>query len=140
MGALILMRRVAVISALSILGACSQATHPAGQAVDKFAGLDAEILKWRTGILASDPLCKSQASDQKCQSFEVACKAERNVTTAEAAKGITAHVVTAMTWSGWDPKLRQPQSGSRTVEFTRAGSSWTRGDHGPVNMESCADL
>ncbi len=134
------MRRVAVLSALSILGACSQATQPAGQAGDKFAGLDTEILNWRKEILASDPLCRSQAADQKCQSFEVACKAERNVTTAESGKGITAHVVTAMTWSGWDPKLRQPQSGSRTVEFTKAGSSWTRTDHSPVNMDSCADL
>ena len=140
MGALILMRQVAVISALLILGACRQATQSAGQAGGKFAGLDAEILNWRTGILASDPLCKSQAADQKCQSFEVACKAERNVTVEESAKGITAHVVTAMTWSGWDPKLRQPQSGARTVEFTKAGASWTRADHSPVNMDSCADL
>ncbi len=140
MGALILMRRAAVLSAFMMLAACSQASQPGGKAADKFAGLDGEILKWRSQILAADPLCKSQGQDQKCQSFEVACKAERNLTPQDQAKGVTAHVVAAMSWSGWDPKLKQPQSGSRAVEFTRDAAGWTRADHAPVNMESCADL
>lgn len=134
------MRRVAAIAALSILGSCSQAGQSGGAGPDKFAGLDGEILKWRMQIVATDPLCKSQAEDQKCQSFEVACKAERTVTPDDRAKGITAHVVTAMTWNGWDPKLKQAQSGSRTAEFTKAAAGWTRADHAPVNMSSCADL
>jgi hypothetical protein len=134
------MRRVAVIAALSMLGACSQASQSGGQAGDRFAGLDTEILKWRTGIIAADPLCKSQATDQKCQAFEVACKAERPVTADDQAKGVTAHVVAAITWEGWDPKLKQAQSGSRAAQFTKATSGWTRTDHPPVNMSSCADL
>jgi hypothetical protein len=133
------MRRVAVIAALSILGACNQADK-SGAGQDRFAGLDGEILKWRTQIVATDPLCTSQAEGQRCQSFEVACKAERTVTPADQAKGITAHVVTAMTWNGWDPKLKQDQSGSRTAEFSKGAAGWIRTDHAPVNMSSCADL
>jgi len=138
-GAKTLKTRAAAIAALLILGGCSQA-QKTGAGPDRFAGLDGAILKWRTDILASDPLCGSQAEGQKCQAFEVACKAERTVTPADRAKGITAHVVTAMTWNGWDPKLKQEQTGSRTAEFNKTGSGWTRADHAPVNMESCADL
>ena len=133
-------RRAAALAALLILGACGQAGHSGGNAADKFAGLDTEILKWRTEIIAADPLCKSQAADQKCESFEVACKAERTVTPADQAKGVTARVVAAMTWSGFDPKFQHAQSGSRTAEFSKTGSGWTRTEHAPVNMSSCADL
>jgi hypothetical protein len=134
------MRRVAAMAALSILGACGQSAPAGGQAAGKFAGLDNEILAWRTQIVAADPLCKGTSADQKCQTFEVACKAERTITPADTAKGITARVVTAMTWNGFDPKLKQPQAGSRTSEFTKDPSGWTRADHAPVNMSSCADL
>lgn len=134
------MRRAAALAALSVLGACSQSGSSGGQAADKFAGLDNEILTWRKQIIAADPLCRATSEDQKCQSFEVACKAERTVTPADAAKGITARVVTAMTWNGFDPKLKQAQAGSRTSEFTKGPSGWTRADHAPVNMSSCADL
>jgi hypothetical protein len=128
------------MAALSMLAACNQSGSSGGQAADKFAGLDNEILNWRTQIIAADPLCKGTAEGQKCQTFEVACKAERTVTTADTAKGITARVVTAITWNGFDPKLKQAQAGSRTSEFTKGPSGWTRADHAPVNMTSCADL
>ena len=131
--------RVAAIAALLILGGCSQGGQSAGSG-DKFAGLDTEILTWRTQIIAADPLCKSQAPGQACQSFEVACKAERAVTPADQTKGTTARVVAAITFEGWDPKLKQAQAGSRTVEFARSAAGWTRTDHPPVNMSSCADL
>lgn len=134
------MRRAAALAALSILGACNQSGTSGGQAADKFAGLDNEILNWRKQIIAADPLCKGTADDQKCQSFEVACKAERTVTSQDTAKGISARVVTAMTWNGFDPKLKQAQAGSRTSEFVKSASGWTRADHAPVNMSSCADL
>lgn len=132
-------RRVAAIAALLILGGCSQAGQ-SGKPADKFAGLDAEILKWRTDIIAGDALCKSQAEGEKCESFEVACKAERTITPAEQAKGITARVVAAMTWNGFDPKFKHAQSGVRAVEFDKSASGWTRTDHPPVNMSTCADL
>ena len=135
------MRPAAAVATLLILGGCSQGGQTGGQAApDRFAGLDVEILKWRQEILAVDPLCKSQGAAQKCQSFEVACKAERTVTPEDQAKGITAHVVTAMTFEGYDPKLRQGQSGARTAEFTKGAAGWTRAEHPPVNTSSCADV
>lgn len=140
MGVHILTRRVAAIAALLVLGGCGQGGQSGDKAQGKFAGLDGAILTWRTQIIAEDPLCKSQAEGQKCVDFEVACKAERTVTRDDAAKGITARVVTAMTWNGFDPKFQHPQAGSRTAEFIKGGSGWTRVDHAPVNMGSCADL
>jgi hypothetical protein len=125
--------------ALLILGGCNQAAKTGGGA-DKFAGLDGEILKWRSQIIAADPLCKSQAEGQKCESFEVSCKAERTVTPDDQAKGITARVVTAMSWNGFDAKFQHAQSGSRTAEFVKSSSGWTRAEHAPVNMGTCADL
>ncbi len=141
--------RAAVLAALLILGGavsgCSQGgkTAAAGDTAAtpaKFTGLDGEILAWRKEIIAADPLCKSTASDQKCQGFDVGCKAERTVTAEDAAKGITARVVVSMTWTGFDPKFSHAQNGSRAAEFAKAGSGWTRTDHKPVNMTSCADL
>lgn len=132
--------RVAAVAALLILGGCGEAGQSGGgQGGDKFAGLDQEILGWRKQIIAADPLCKATAEDQKCQGFEVACKAERTVTADDAAKGVTVRVVAAMTWNGWDPKLKQSQAGSRASEFVKGKSGWTRKDHAPVNMSSCAD-
>ena len=132
--------RAAAIAALMMLGACSQGGGSAGGTQDKFAGLDGEILKWRTDIMATDPLCKSQVADQKCESFEVACKAERTLTPEDQAKGGSARVVAAITWNGFDAKFQHAQSGSRTAEFDKSASGWTRTEHAPVNMSSCADL
>ena len=140
MGVPILTTRTAAVAVLLILGGCGQGGTSGGQAQDRFAGLDGQILNWRTEIIAVDPLCKSQEKDQKCQSFEVACKAERVVTPADQAKGITAHVVAAISWDGFDPKLKQVQAGSRAAEFTKSAAGWTRTDHAPVNMTTCADL
>jgi hypothetical protein len=135
-----LKRRAAALAALLILGGCSQGGQTGGGAADKFAGLDGAILTWRQDIIAADPLCKATAEDQKCQSFEVACKAERTVTPADQAKGITVRVVTMITWNGFDPKFNHPQSGTRAAEFTKTASGWTRAPHGPVYMQTCADL
>jgi len=140
MRALDVLRPAGVVATLSLLAACSPASQGGGQAGGKFAGLDGEILKWRTQIIATDPLCKSTAESQKCVGFDVACKAERTVTPADQAKGITARVVTAMTWNGWDPKLKQAQAGARTAEFAKGPAGWTRADHPPVNMSTCADV
>jgi hypothetical protein len=140
MGVWNLKRRAAVLAALLILGGCGQGATTGGAPAGKFAGLDGAILIWRKDIIATDPLCKATAEDQKCQKFEVACKAERTVTPAEAAKGVTDHVVAMITWDGFDPKFKHAQSGTQAAEFTRAGSGWTRAPHGPVYMQTCADL
>lgn len=90
--------------------------------------------------MASDPLCKSQVQDQKCQSFEVACKAERAVTPADQANGITARVVTMITWNGFDAKFMHAQSGTQAAEFTKSASGWARAKHSPVYMQTCGDM
>jgi hypothetical protein len=132
---------MAAIAALLILGGCGQAGQSGSPATpDRFAGLDTEILKWRLQILANDPLCKSEVAAQKCQSFEVACKAERTVTPTDQAKGVTARVVTMITWNGFDPKFKHSQSGTQAAEFTKTAAGWTRAEHKPVYMQSCADM
>jgi hypothetical protein len=138
--------RAAAVAALmipmAILGGCSRPgqSTSSGAEQGKFAGLDGQILSWRKAIIASDPLCKSQAEGEKCEGFEVACKAERTVTADDQAKGITARVVTVITWTGFDAKFKHAQNGSRAAEFAKGASGWTRADHAPVNMSTCADL
>jgi hypothetical protein len=128
------------LAALVLLAACSQHGQSGNAGQDKFAGFDQEILKWRQEILSNDPLCRSQAEGEKCESFEVVCKAERTLTPDDAAKGITARVVAAMTWSGFDAKFRHAQSGVRAAEFAKGRSGWTRTPHAPINMQTCGDL
>jgi hypothetical protein len=140
MGVSILQRRVAALAALLILGACDKAGQTGGAPANKFAGLDGAILKWRQDIIATDPLCKATAKDQKCSSFEVACKAERTITPADQAKGVTVKVVSMLTWNGFDQKFSHPQSGTLAAEFSKTSSGWTRAAHGPVYMQTCADL
>jgi hypothetical protein len=132
------MRRAAAIAALLVLVACSQADKSAGN--DKFAGLDKQILTWRQEILKSDKLCQSQAEGQKCQGFEVTCKAERTITPGEQAKGVSAKVVAALNFSGFDQKFQQPQTGQATALFTNTKGSWSRLEHTSVNPNTCADL
>jgi hypothetical protein len=132
------MRPAAAIAALLMLGACNQAAKSTGD--DKFAGLDGQILTWRQEILKGDKLCQSQVEGQKCQAFEVRCKAERAITPDEQAKGVTAKVVAALNWNGFDQKFKQAQTGAATALFTRANGAWTRAEHAPVNLSTCADL
>jgi hypothetical protein len=121
-----------------ILGACNQSAK--STAADKFAGLDGQILTWRQEILKGDKLCQSQAEGQKCEGFEVVCKAERAVTPDDQAKGVTAKVVAALNWNGFDPKFKQSQRATAAALFTRANGAWTRAEHPPVNLSTCADL
>jgi hypothetical protein len=136
--------RAAAAAALMTFAALIVGCSPSGPSSrpeqGKFAGLDAELLNWRKAILASDPLCKSQAEGEKCESFEVACKGERALTPQDQANGVTARVVAAMSWNGFDPKFKHGQSGMRAAEFAKGKAGWTRTDHKPVNPTSCADL
>jgi hypothetical protein len=137
-------RAAAVAALMMILAVGTVACSPSGQSASpeqgKFAGLDAQILQWRQDILATDPLCRSQAEGEKCESFEVACKGERALTPADPANGVTARVVAAMSWNGFDSKFKHGQSGMRAAEFAKGKAGWTRSDHKPVNPSSCADL
>ncbi len=138
--------RAAALAALLFLGAALSACSPSGSAgggdagQSQFAGLDQQETKWRQDIIAADPLCTSQATDEKCQGFEVTCKAQRELTADDQANGVTARVVAAMSWNGFDPKFKHAQSGMRAAEFAKGKAGWTRTDHKPVNPESCADL
>ena len=133
------MRPAAALAALLLLGACNQADK-ASAGNDKFAGLDGQILDWRKEILKDDKLCQSQVEGQKCEGFEVACKAERTIAPDEAAKGVTAKVVAALNWNGFDLKFKQPQAGTATALFTRTKGTWARTAHTSVNPTTCADL
>jgi hypothetical protein len=140
--------RAAAVAALLIFGVALAGCSPSGSSVTsvakgdegKFAGLDDQILTWRKEIIATNPLCQSKASDQKCDSFEVACKAERTVTPDERSKGVIGHVVAMVAWNGFDPKFQHAQSGTQVAEFTKAASGWTRTPHAPVYMQSCGDM
>lgn len=117
------------------------ANAPGGdQSGDINASLKPEMDKWRAEIIASDPLCKQTSADQKCKNFNVECKAARNLTADDPGKGVTNRVVAAMTFNGWDPKLKQSQDGARTVEFVKTAAGWTHADHAPVNISTCADM
>lgn len=129
-----------LILASALAGCSPSGSTSSGAAQGKFAGFDQEETKWRQDILASDPLCTSQAEGEKCQGFEVTCKAERDLTPEDQANGVTARVVAAMTWNGFDPKFKHAQSGMRVAEFAKGKTGWTRAEHKPVNPESCADL
>lgn len=132
---------LAALMTTAALSACSPSGPASGGGEQgKFAGFDQQEMKWRQDILADDPLCKSQAEGEKCQGFEVTCKAERDLSAEDQANGVTARVVAAMTWNGFDAKFKHAQSGMRAAEFAKGKAGWTRTDHKPVNPESCADL
>jgi hypothetical protein len=133
-----LKKPAAALAALLMLGACGQTQKAADGG--KFAGLDREILAWRQDILKTDKLCRSQVEGQTCEGFEVACKAERTIAPDEAARGVTAKVVAALNWNGFDPAFKQPQTGTATALFTRAGGAWTRTPHTSLSPSTCADL
>jgi hypothetical protein len=133
-----LTKHAAALAALLMLGACGQTQKTADEG--KFAGLDREILAWRQDILKTDALCQSKVEGQTCESFEVVCKAERTITPDEAGRGVTAKVVAALTWNGFDPEFKQAQTGTAAALFTRAGGAWTRTPHTSVSPSTCADL
>jgi hypothetical protein len=130
-----------VFSALAIgallLAGCSGKQQAASS--DPYAGLSDEILKWKTELAASDVSCKQAPAGQKCSMFEVSCKGSRPVAADEQAKGVTAKVVTDLTWSGFDDKGRDQTAGAAAL-FTRQNGAWTRSPAKPVNPETCADL
>jgi hypothetical protein len=139
------LRRYALVllSALS-LAACGQAPGAGGAKPGedpRFAGLDDQILKWRGDLEQTNVACHNKAPGKTgCQDFEVACKAERTITPADQAKGVTAKLVTAITFSGWDPKTADYKPASAFAGFEKANGAWTRTDAKPVNLATCADF
>jgi hypothetical protein len=122
---------------LLILGGCNAKTSGGGE--DPYAGLDDAIRAWKTDVSASDSSCRRAPAGQKCEMFEVSCKAQRVITPEDKAKGITAKLVADMNWSGFDEK-GAPQPHSAAALFTKSGGAWSRAEAKPVNPQTCADL
>ena len=131
-------RAAPVLLALLMLGACSGSQQPGAPGDDKFAGLDGEITAWRADLLKTTKACAEAPSGKACEIFEVACKGELPITSAETAKGVTAKVVVAMTFNGWEPRTEEFKPTSAFARFARGKSGWTRSETAPVNLSTCA--
>lgn len=126
----------AALAPLALLAACSGGdTAPTAAGDDRFAGLDQQIAGWRTEIEASNPICATKTDGAGCESFQVTCKAERTITPEEQAKGVSAKLVAAMTFTG---KGAEGRPGSAFAQFAKAGDAWTRTETTSVNLTSCA--
>lgn len=136
------MIRPAVAAALLAvsLAACSQGGGAKSNSSDPYAGLDTEILAWRTSIEADHPACASKVEGKGCQDFQVMCKAAQDIGADEAAKGVKAKVVAAMTFAGRNPDGSTGKSGSSFATFAKTGDAWVRAESKPVNMTTCAPL
>ena len=127
------MHRVWILAAAAVLASCSPKAKSGAEA--KYDGLDGAILAWRQEILKTDKACLAKA--EGCQAFEVRCKGEREITATDQAKGVTAKLVVAMNWEGWDPVRSEYRSQSGFSEFTKVDGGWLRAATAPVNMSSC---
>ena len=122
---------------LILLGGCSKAAKT--DADNPYAGLDDAIRAWKTDVSAADPSCRRAPTGEKCESFEVSCKAQRVITPEDQGQGVTAKLVAHMSWSGFD-EHGAAQPVSAPVLFTKSNGAWTRTEAKPVNPETCADL
>jgi hypothetical protein len=128
-----------MLAGAALLCACSPGGKSGGQTGEdpKYAGLESQILAWRTEIKASHPACADRTSGKGCQDFEVACKGDEALSADDRAAGVTAKVVVAMTFTGWDSK-QGDKPASAFADFRRIGPSWTRTEAKPVNLTTCA--
>lgn len=134
-------RLAAAAALLAIsLAACSPGGAAKSGSTDPYAGLDGEILAWRTSIEASHSACANKVEGKGCQDFQVMCKAAQDISAAETAKGVKAKVVAAMTFAGRNPDGSTGKSGSAFTTFSKTGDAWTRAEAKPVNLTTCAPL
>jgi hypothetical protein len=126
------------MAGLLLVGGCSgQKTATASN--DPYAGLDEAIRSWKTAVAGTDVSCKRAPAGSKCEMFDISCKAQRTITPADQAKGVTAKLVADMSWSGYDDK-GAPTPASAAALFTRAKGVWARAETKPVDPVGCADL
>lgn len=116
---------------------CSPRT-PTGKGADPNAGFDAQIPAWRADIEAKHPACAAKVDGKGCDSFEVRCKGAMVVTSEEAARGVTARVVSAMTFSGRNADGSSGKAGSAFADFRKVDGAWTRAESPPLNLTTCA--
>ncbi len=134
------MTKTAIAAALAalLLTACSSGETSTSN--DPNAGLDQQILTWRTSLEDSHPACATKVEGKGCTSFQVMCKAQQTITPDETAKGVTAKIVAAMTFAARQADGSTGKSGSAFAVFSKTGDTWTRTESKPVNMASCAPL
>ena len=124
------------LAGLALTG-CDKPGSPAA-AGDPYAGLDAGFVSWRAEIEATHPGCKIKVDKKGCEGFQITCKAQQEITAAEAASGITAQIVAAMTFLGKGPDGSSNNPGSSFAVFSKARGAWTRVETSPVNLSTCA--
>ena len=127
---------VTTLVALALVG-CGK-PGGASTSADPYSGLDTEFLGWRAEIEATHPGCKFKIDKKGCEAFQVTCKAQQEITPSEAASGITAQIVAAMTFMGRGPDGSSDNPGSSFAVFSKAGGAWSRVETSPVNLSSCA--
>lgn len=123
-----------------LLSACSEGGAGKASSSDPYAGLDSEIVAWRAAVEADHPACATKVEGKGCQDFQVMCKGAQDVGAGEAAKGVTAQVISAMTFAGRNPDGSTGKSGSSFALFSKTGDAWTRAEAKPVNLTTCAPL
>jgi hypothetical protein len=122
------------------LAACHQGGAAKTAAAGPGAGLDSEILAWRTAVETNHPACASKIQGKGCEMFQVTCKAMQEITPDEAAKGVTEQIVASMSFNGRNPDGSSGKPGSSFALFSKAGGQWTRAEAMPVNMTTCAPV
>ena len=135
-----MIRPASAFCALFLLTACSQPGAKTSNPGDLNASLEPEILKWRTEIEATHPACKTKIGGKGCEGFEVTCKGAEDLTPADRQKGVTAKVISAMTFTGRMPDGSTGKGGSAFAEFSNPNGVWTRVDAKPVNPTTCASF
>lgn len=134
-------KRILAVSLLTLLflSACGPKVDETSTPA-RYSGLEPQILAWRTVIEASHPACAAKVEGRGCESFQVTCKAAQEITTDEAANGVSAQLVAAMTFNGRNADGSSGKPGSAFAIFSKARGVWTRAEAQPVNMTSCALL
>ncbi|MCC7267456.1 MAG: hypothetical protein IT546_08985 [Caulobacteraceae bacterium] len=128
-------------AAALLLSACGDGGgKSSGGEGDRFAGLDQAILAWKADIEATHESCKNKVEGTGCVDFQVACKAERAVTEADRALGVTERVVAAFRWQGWNPAGTEQLPAGASAEFDKIGGEWARKPTAPVNPTSCQPI
>ena len=125
----------ALILGALLLSACGER---GADSSDPYAGMDKEILAWRSEIEAEHVACKTKVEGKGCESFQVTCKVAGEITPEEQTKGVTAQVLAAMNFNGRNPDGSTGKPGSAFAEFSKTRAGWTRKEAEPVNLTTCA--
>ena len=135
------MLRTVAVAGLSmfLLSACGSQGEGA-KSSDPNAGLDTQILNWRTALEEGHETCSTKVEGKGCQDFQVTCKAMQEITPDESAKGVTSKIVASIRFAARNTDGSTGKSGSAFAVFTKTGDAWVRTESPPVNPSTCAPL